>query len=328
MLNREDLHKNPALLYDKAFGSLIGLAIGDSFGDQARSPENHTRYGFSRDLYANASWSTDDTEFALLTAKTLIETRGKLTSEAVVEGWRQHVLPQSDLGSKGGESEIGAAENLRRGIMPPYSGSDNPYYWSDGAAMRVAPIGIVCAGEPEKAAKLAEIDACISHYRDGIWGAQAIAASIAVAMADGTVDEIVQAGLSFIPKDSWLGRWMDKAMAIVDQNSSIEDAWDALHHDLWTYIRCSNAEAISQTYAIFKLTQGEFKDGILYAGNFGRDADTLAALVGALSGAKHGVKVIPIDWIEKTRRPAGRCLAFSAGLDIADVARELTELIR
>jgi ADP-ribosylglycohydrolase len=67
--------------------------------------------------------------------------------------------------------------------------------------------------------------------------------------------------------------------------------------------------------------------GIIYGGNFGRDADTLAALVGALSGAKHGVKSIPEDWIEKTRRPTGRCLTFTAQLDIADIARELVESV-
>jgi hypothetical protein len=120
---------------------------------------------------------------------------------------------------------------------------------------------------------------------------------------------------------------MDKAMAIVDQCESLELAWDPLHNDLWTYIRCSNAEALSQVYALFRLTHGEFMNGIIYSGNFGRDADTLAALVGALSGAKNGAKAIPANWIEKTRRPTGRCLAFTAELDIADVARELAALI-
>ena len=193
--------------------------------------------------------------------------------------------------------------------------------------MRIAPIGIVCAGAPERAARLAEMDACVSHYRDGVWGAQAVAASVAVAMVDGTVEEIVEAGLRFIPKDSWLGRWMAKAMAIVDEAGALERAWDALHRDLWTFIRCSNAEALSQTYALFRLTGGDFVDGVIYAGNFGRDADTLAALVGALSGAKHGAKAIPAEWIEKTRCPTGRCLSFTAELDIADVARELASLI-
>jgi ADP-ribosylglycohydrolase len=328
MLKRKDLAKDAELSYDKAFGGLIGLAIGDSFGDQARSPENHTLYGISRDLYATSSWSTDDTEFALLTAQILVETGGNLSIEAVVDGWKKHVLPQSDLGPKGGESEIAAAENLRQGIMPPYSGSDNSHHWTDGAAMRVAPIGIVCAGDPERAAGLAEMDACISHYRDGIWGAQAVAASVAVAMVDGTVDEIVQAGLSFIPEDSWLGRWMAKAMTIVDKAGTLEKAWDPLHRDLWTFVRCSNAEALAQTYAIFRLTRGDFVDGVIYGGNFGRDADTIAALVGAMSGAINGAQAIPAHWIEKTRRPTGRCLSFTAGLDIADVARELAVLIK
>lgn len=328
MITREELVRQPALASDRALAALIGLAIGDSFGDQARSPENHMAYGISRDLYATASWSTDDTEFALLTAQMLIETGGDLTVEAVVSAWQRHVLPQSDLGPKGGESEVAAAANLRRGIMPPYSGSDNSHNWTDGAAMRVAPIGIVCAGDPERAAHLAEADACVSHCRDGVWGAQAVAASVAVAMVDGSVDEIVQAGLSCIPKDSWLGRWMAKAMAIVDEAGTLDKAWDALHRDLWTYVRCSNAEALSETYALFRLTQGDFMDGIIYGGNFGRDADTIASLLGALAGAKHGTPPIPTQWIEKTRRPTGRCLAFTAGLDIVEVARELARLIR
>jgi len=327
MLNREALAKDAELRYEKAFGALIGLAIGDSFGDQARSPESHTLHGISRDLYASSSWSTDDTEFALLTAQVLIGTGGDLTVEAVVEGWKEHVLVQSDLGAKGGESEVGAAANLRRGILPPFSGSDNPYHWSDGAAMRVVPIGIVCAGDPERAARLAEIDACVSHYEDGIWGAQAVAASVAVAMVDGTVDEIVQAGTSLIPEDSWLGRWMARAEAILDNAGTLEKAWDPLHRDLWTFVRCSNAEALAQTYALFRLTGGDFVSGIIHGGNFGRDADTIAALLGALSGARHGSKAIPRDWIEKTRRPAGRCIEFTAGLDIENVARELAELI-
>ena len=39
MLKRKTLASNAEQRYDKAFGALIGLAIGDSFGDQARSPE-------------------------------------------------------------------------------------------------------------------------------------------------------------------------------------------------------------------------------------------------------------------------------------------------
>ena len=37
MLTREEFKKNPELVFDKAYGSLSGLAIGDSFGDASRT---------------------------------------------------------------------------------------------------------------------------------------------------------------------------------------------------------------------------------------------------------------------------------------------------
>jgi ADP-ribosylglycohydrolase len=317
------------LLYDRAFGSLIGLAIGDSLGDQARTPENHTAYGITRNLQANVSWSTDDTEFALLVAHELIACGGELDLDTVVRSWKEQVLLQDDLGLKGGESEKGAAANLRRGMLPPFSGSDNSYNDSDGAAMRIAPIGIVCAADPERAAKLAGIEASISHYRDGIWGAQAVAAAVAVAMAGAPVDEIATVARSFIPDDSWLGRWFDRSMCIVeDSGGDLHRAWVPLHDELWTHYRASNAEAISEAFALFRLSGGNFVEGVINAANFGRDSDTLAAIVGALSGAMQGTRAIPAEWIEITRRPSGRCLRFTASLDIADVARDLARLVK
>ncbi len=313
---------------DRAFGTLIGLAIGDAFGDQARSPENHALHGITRDLHPDGPGSTDDTEFALLVAQELVQTKGDLTIDAIVEAWRVHVLTQEELGAKVGESEKGAAANLRRGILPPQSGSDNAYHYSDGAAMRVAPIGIICAGDPARAARLAEIEACVSHYRDGVWGAQAVAASIAVAMTGNPVEEIVATGRRYIPDDSWLGRWFDRAMAIVDNNGGdLWKAWDPLHRELWTPYRAANAEALSEAYALFRLTRGDFVEGVIAAANFGRDADTLAALVGAWSGALHGTSGIPPAWVQRARRPSGRCLRFAAELDIADVAQALAALM-
>lgn len=327
MLTRKQLAADRALCNDKALGSLAGLAIGDSLGDQARSPENHIRYGITRDLHGHGSWSTDDTEFALLTALACLETQGELTHEVMVKLWRQHVLSVPDLGPKAGNPLHGAAENLRRGILPPYSGIDNCDNYDDGAAMRVAPVGIVCAGAPERAARLAAVDAEMSHAQDGVWGAQAVAASIAVAMVGGSVEEVIRAGMACIPEDSWLGRWVMRGLTICQDAGDLERAWDRLHDELWTVVRCSNAEALAETYALFKLTGGDFKKGLIAAANFGRDADTLAALVGALAGARHGASAIPEAWIEKTRRPAGTCLPFAADLDIVKVAEDLAALI-
>lgn len=328
MLNRNDLITNKELAFDKAYGSLSGLAIGDSFGDASRKPDNKSNYGVTTDFNKGASWSTDDTEFALLTAKTLIECGGKLTSDDVVKAWLENVATQDEF-KRGGASEIEAANNLRKGLRPPFSGMYNSFHMSDGTAMRIAPVGIICAGDPEKAGKMAEIDASISHYREGIWGAQAVASAVAVAMVDATMDEILEAAMAQIPKDSWLYYAMNKSFEIIENaNGSLIDAWMPLHDALWTSSWATTAEAVTQAFACLKLAHKDFKTGVIVAGNFGRDADTIGAVAGAILGAKYGASQMPPSWIEKTRYPSGTCLEFTKGLDIKELSTELAKLIK
>ena len=130
MLTRQELLQNPDLYRDKARGALIGLAIGDSFGDASRKPENQMAYGFTTDFNKGASWSTDDTEFAMLTAQILIESGGRPTSDCVVDAWLKHVATQDEL-KRGGASEFEASRNLRKGLRPPLSGRYNAYGQSD-----------------------------------------------------------------------------------------------------------------------------------------------------------------------------------------------------
>jgi ADP-ribosylglycohydrolase len=175
---------------------------------------------------------------------------------------------------------------------------------------------------------MAELEAQISHHADGIWAAQAVAASIAVAMVDGSVDQIVEAGLSMIPDDSWLGRAMARAMHICDRQGTIEDAWEPLHTEFWTPSHSVSAEAIPQIYAILRLTGADFRRAMFWGGNFGRDADTIGAVLGAISGALHGEGIIPPSWTERVRQPAGVCLKFAAKEDIVSLADQLAALIR
>jgi ADP-ribosylglycohydrolase len=196
----------------------------------------------------------------------------------------------------------------------------------DGAAMRMAPVGVVYAGAPERAAEMAGIEAGISHDASGVWAGQGVAAAVAVAMVDGTTSEISEAMLRFVPADSWLGRTCARARALCEQATAIEDVWDALHTDFYTPEHSAVEEAIPQIYAIFRLTDGDFRKGMFWAANFGRDADTIAAVIGALSGARQGVAVIPPAWIEKVRKPSGTCLRFAADEDVIEMGDALAEL--
>ena len=323
---REQLQRDQSLRERKAVGCLVGLAVGDALGDVGRDDEYRKRYGLATELHRNAK-STDDTEFALLTARTLIDCQGDLTTDAVLRAWQRYILDQGGVFERGGQPLYGAVANLRRGILPPLSGRDNVAHYDDGAAMRIAPLGIVCAGDPQRAAQLAAIDAEISHHADGIWAAQAIAAAVAVAMVDGTTAQVLSAATHPIPEDSWLGRSLHRAMEICDAADQMEDAWEALHSELWTPSHSAAAEAIPQALAIVRMADNDFRRGLFWAANFGRDADTIGAIVGALAGARHGIDVIPPHWIDVVRRPSGVCLRFAAQEDIPELARQLAGLI-
>jgi len=313
-------------LKDKAAGCLIGLAIGDAFGDAARDPENQFLYGITMDFPEKPTGSTDDTEFALLTAEILLKSQGNPSRDDVVKAWKTHVIIQDEL-TRGGASEREAASNIRRGILPPESGKFNTYSSSDGAAMRSSPAGIIAAGNPDRAAELAERDAEISHWGEGIWGAQAVAAAVSVAMAGGSVEDIFEEAMRRAPEGSWLLHNFQQAKALMEEhNYNLHTVWMPLHQLLRGEYKASVPEAVVSAFAIFLLTKGNFKDGIIYSGNFGRDSDTIGAIVGALAGAICGLTGIPDDWTKRVKSPSGTCLQFTSTLDIIDVAHKLANL--
>jgi ADP-ribosylglycohydrolase len=328
MLTRKELISDSALCVKKSKGCMIGLAVGDALGDLGRDNVMRNRYGIVTDFFTSQSGSTDDTEFALLTAKGLIDCHGKLSEEAVFEAWDTYILAEGGLFDRGGRPLYGAAANLSRGMRPPQSGTDNVMNNDDGAAMRIAPIGIVCAGDPAKAAEMAVIDAQVSHADDGITAAKMVAASVAAAMVNGTTEEIIEAGLQQLKPGTWLERAMNTAMEICDKAECIEDAWADLHTQLWTPTHSVAAEAIPQIYAVYRMVDGDYKKAIFWGTNFGRDADTIGAVLGALCGAKGGIDIIPTEWVERVRYPSGVCLKFAKNEDIVNISEKLADILR
>jgi ADP-ribosylglycohydrolase len=312
---------------------MAALAAGDAIGDIARDrnsclPQAESyrfRYGIITEMYDGAQ-STDDTEFAVLTARSVLDSRGILTHDSVAQAWRRYILDRGGMQARGGRPLYGAVENLKRGIVPPQSGRDNVFNTDDGAAMRITPVGIAYAGHPERAAELAAIEASISHAESGIWAAQAVAAAVAVAMADGTPEEICSTMLRTIPEDSWLGRSMARARDLCDGANEMLDIWSLLHTEFATREHAAVEEALPEIYGVARMTEVSFRQGMFWAANFGRDADTIAAIVGALAGAREGIGAIPESWLEPVRRPTGTCLPFAADEDVVDLGTKLAEL--
>jgi ADP-ribosylglycohydrolase len=147
-------------------------------------------------------------------------------------------------------------------------------------------------------------------------------------MAGGDLDEVLRAAVDATPADSWMRYSLTKAFGIVEASDSWEEAWAPLHDALWTEYKAAAPEAVASAFAVLKMAGGNFQRSIILGGNFGRDADTIAAIAGALSGAFQGLDAIPSRWVEKVRIAAGACLPFTKGQDIIAVAGQLAGLIR
>ena len=85
------------------------------------------------------------------------------------------------------------------------------------------------------------------------------------------------------------------------------------------------------TVALFWLAEGDVERSVTYGANFGRDADTIASMAGAIAGALQGIDSIRSDWVDKALRVSARdqeelaCALVSTAL--AKMARERAALV-
>jgi ADP-ribosylglycohydrolase len=318
-------------LRDRIHGAIFGQAIGDALGAPTEGmprAEIASRYGRVTGFLSDDPAGTDDTEYAALTAQILLTHGEGVTADDVSTEWRIALVDQAGGFAGGGFSEMEAIHNLARGRRAPQSGTDNHELWSDGSAMRVAPIGAYFAGDPAEAARVAGIDASVSHARDGIWCGQAVAASVAAAAITDDWREVVSAGVSCLPSDSWSARLIGRALAIADSSGSVEERYDELErripvfHYPWADIA---PEATALAYGVFAIAEGDYVESVLGGVNIGRDADTIAAMAGAMAGALHGFDAIPPEWSSRITELRGSCITVTAGVQLAELADRVAD---
>lgn len=324
----------PASILDRAKGCMSGLAIGDALGRPVEGMSAEAireKYGSVEDFLQMSPGGSDDTEYALLTASAILKYGLDITREQFAAYWKDYVCTQKGAFAGAGFSEMCAIDNLRQGLEPPFSGQ-HPHSWSDGLAMRVAPIGIVTAGNPSLTWSMTQADGSVSHTTEGIWSGQVIAAAIAKAMTGGTTDEVFEAGIESVPKDSWTYRDMVKVRQTISNRTSdtTPELVDQLLFEVAVedyYYADIAPEAVSLAMSAVLYGNGDFVKTLLFAVNLGRDADTIAAMAGAVVGAMSGYESIPHNWRGAIQSVKGSCLEFAAGLNPVEVAEQLVELL-
>ncbi|TJZ51025.1 ADP-ribosylglycohydrolase family protein [Streptomyces piniterrae] len=331
-------------LQDRARGAMLGLAVGDALGAPAENmkpSQIRRRWGRIEGFVEDVPAGTDDTEYAIFSGLLLAAHGSALTVADVEAAWHQWIADRDEGPFRGaGFSERGTLENLRRGLAAPIS-AQHRHAWSDGLAMRAAPFGVFAAGRPAEAARLVAIDGTVSHDGEGIYGGRAVAAGVATAMValppgpstsgpGGTpnLDAVIAAALSVVPEDSWTARSLRRAVGAAqrcrhDPGITRLGTERAVRSAVviggypWTDLA---PEAVGLAFGAFTAARGDFTASVLTAVNMGRDADTTAAVAGALAGALNGAAAIPESWTAAIGPALGSCLPSMAGYHVLDIA--------
>ena len=88
------------------------------------------------------------------------------------------------------------------------------------------------------------------------------------------------------------------ALALAREGGEYTSFRAAYHARFRRRIACDSRETVPATLALCWLAGGDPARAITYGANFGRDADTIATMAGAICGALAGPDGLPPAWIE------------------------------
>ena len=333
--------------FSRAYGALAGLALGDALGmpTQAMSPEQiRAVYGTITGLVdADASQPyapgmpagsvTDDTEQALLVASLLVRGRGSSSGHVALDAgefahallaWEDSMIERGSLDLLGPSTKA-ALERVRAGEDPLTVGGTGT---TNGAAMRVTPIGIAMStADPEAFADAVWSSCQVTHAtRQGFQSAALVAAAVSMGIdaAHSTTPDLrslLWKAVTYIDSLPERGAWTPdpdvvaatrRAMQLVANPAS--SSLECLVEQVGTSV--ASAQAIPMAFAL--LARDPSPQALLDAANIGGDTDTIGAIAGAILGAALGFEVF-----------VGRGLAqveLASHLDLPSVALELLEL--
>jgi ADP-ribosylglycohydrolase len=289
-------------LFDRVLGCLLGGLAGDALGGPTEGLTYHEivqRFGTVTTFLPYkghpAGTSTDDSTLKHILCTAILRKGGRIFVEDWADVWLEQLVPRPPFSTP----VINAYYKMQvGGVGARQAGRGNRI--SNCSPMCIAPIGILHMGDPEGAVfDTYEVTQVID---DGVGQAEAaaIAAGVAAALApDATRDGVLAAAASYLPRGTdlpdRLGRTIDLARASAEY-VAFRARFYAEH--LQPFIPNDPRESVPVALALFWLADGDPVRAAQFGANFGRDADTIACMAGALAGALRGAKALPPDWID------------------------------
>jgi len=303
---------------DKILGGLYGQALGDAWGMPAYFDFDDTRRAFGwiegflpapddHEVHKGlpAARITDDSEQAFSLATEYVKDGG-VTLEATVRAivsWYDRI--GGDESPYVGPSTRRGVQALKRGVDPQQTGRMGD---TNGAAMRVSPVGLLHPNDPLAAIEAAYISCVPTHHTNvAVSGACAVAAAISVAMHEGaTLDSLVAAGILGAELGrqkgvKWIGasvaRRIELAVSIARKPSEPLTRLRELYDVVGTSLAMS--ETVPAAFGVLVMAQGDPLQTAIYAANLAGDADTVGAIACAIAGTFKGFAAIPAPYIDQ-----------------------------
>jgi ADP-ribosyl-[dinitrogen reductase] hydrolase len=299
----------------RAEGCLLGQLAGDSLGSlvefQAPAEIRRKYPNGVRELADGGTWGTiagqptDDSEMALMLARTLIKHRRYDAEEAR----KAYVFWLNTF-------PFDCGRTVEAGLQ----GKPNWGSQANGALMRISPLGIFCWNcDLESTSRFAQQDAALTHPHLVCLQANAL-------FAMSIVEAISQ---QKTPQELYdhLQNW---AMEMNVEHPLLKAIFDATDCAPADYLLQQGWVVIAFQNALWQLLHAKsLEEGVVDTVMRGGDTDTNAAIAGALLGAVHGRGAIPAQWTEsipncrpkaaepRVRHPRPECFWPVDALEIA-----------
>lgn len=331
---------NRQKLFEKIYGSLIGVAVGDAMGMPSEfwSREKIKNYFGKIETFMDAPNTnritaglkkgqvTDDTEQTIIVAKSIIENKGEIQPEKIIYDiikWSE----EERIAEKNiiGPSSKKAFNLIKKGVPIEETGQFGD---TNGGAMKIVPVGIISDWRNlDSLVENVRLVCLPTHNTNlAISGAAAIAGAVSYSL-DGNNDiyelisiakEASSKGMEKgfnIPGPS-INKRIDLGLNIVNKGKSKGSILNELYEVIGTGV--STTESIPVALSLVVLAKGNPIECSKLSANIGGDTDTIGAMACGICGALKGIEAFPKEYVD--------IVSKVNNINIKDIAIELTKI--
>jgi poly(ADP-ribose) glycohydrolase ARH3 len=282
-------------------GALLLAACGDALGARFEGGPRVDPGTVERHLGdppAELRW-TDDTALALVLADHLARRRGTIYQDGLAAGFAAEWARNPDRGYGGGAAKLFA--QLNSGTPWPQAARQlfgGQGSLGNGAAMRVAPVGLVADLDLSSVAELARRSAVVTHAHplaaDGA-AVQALAVALAARLNRSAPVAVDRFGASITAhvREPEFRAALRQVCVLVRQRAAPEEVAATVGNDV------TALGSVPAALTAFLRCPDDPREAVRFAICVGGDTDTIAAMTGALSGARCGEAELPALWTDR-----------------------------